>query len=61
MNLDEPPSQLAARTALASAMQRLGHSLVAHQVDTDRPHELSDVAERYTSTVQRGAPRDRAT
>ena len=61
MNLDEPPAQLAARTALASAMQRLGHSLVAHQVDTDLAVELAEVAERYTSTVQRGAPRDRAT
>ena len=57
MNLDEPPAQLAARTALASAMQRLGHSLVAHQVDTDLAVELAEVAERYTSTVQRGAPR----
>mgnify|MGYP003473222688 CR=1 FL=1 len=61
MNLDEPPAQLAARTALASAMQRLGHSLVARQVDTDLAVELAEVAERYTSTVQRGAPRDRAT
>ena len=52
MNLDEPPAQLAARTALASAMQRLGHSLVAHQVDTDLAVELAEVAERYTSTVQ---------
>lgn len=61
MNLDEPPEQLAARTALASAMQRLGHALVAHHVDPELAIELADIAERAASTVEQGARRDRAT
>lgn len=61
MNLDEPPEQLAARTALASAMQRLGHALVAHHVDADLALELTDVADRAAATVEQGARRDRAT
>jgi len=60
MNLDEPPEQLHARSALASAVQRLGHALVAHQVDPELATELAAVADRYASIVARGAKRDRA-
>lgn len=61
MNLDEPPEQLAARTALASAMQRPGHALVAHHVDAELATELADIAERAASAVEQGTRRDRAT
>jgi hypothetical protein len=61
VNPDETPTELAARADLATAMQQLGHALVGHRVDPTTATELAAVARRFTATVRRGEPRDRAT
>jgi acyl-coenzyme A thioesterase PaaI-like protein len=59
MNAAETPEELEARIELATAMQQLGHALVAHRIDPQRAAELTEFATTYADRVSRLPARDR--
>ena len=59
MNLDETPEELEARARMATALQRLGHSLVGHRVDADLAGRIADLAAAATEEVSARPARDR--
>jgi acyl-coenzyme A thioesterase PaaI-like protein len=60
MNLDETADELRARTRMASALQRLGHALVAHRLDRGVTDRVTGAAEALTFEVTARPVRDRA-
>ena len=48
-----------ARAALATAVRRLGHAIVGHEVDAAELHELAALIEARLPDLERGDPRDR--
>jgi acyl-coenzyme A thioesterase PaaI-like protein len=60
LNLDESPVELAARSQMATSLQRLGHALVGHRVDVDLAHRIAAVADDLAARVAERPTRDRA-
>ena len=48
-----------ARTAAASALRRLGHAIVGHQVDDDVFERITAAIERVVPEIESGEPRSR--
>jgi acyl-coenzyme A thioesterase PaaI-like protein len=59
MNLDETLDELDARTRMATALQRLGHSLLGHRVDIDLADRITATADSLIAEVQTRPTRDR--
>ena len=59
MNLDETDDELTARADMARALQRLGHALVGHRIDTDTATAITGAADAFHATVSAGPERDR--
>ena len=60
MNLDELPEELAARTRMAAALQRLGHALVGHRVDVEFAARVTDAVEMLAADAAKRPERDRS-
>jgi acyl-coenzyme A thioesterase PaaI-like protein len=60
--VDEPisPEDLEARTRASTALRRLGHSIVSHDVEPAALHDLADEVERRLAVVEAGEPRHRS-
>jgi hypothetical protein len=61
MNGLEDADLIAARTALATSLQRLGHALVAYRVSPTDAYDLADRARSWADRVVTGRRRDRST
>jgi acyl-coenzyme A thioesterase PaaI-like protein len=59
MNLDETADELDARVRMASAVQRLGHSLLRHRVDIDLAERVTKAANSLAADAAARPIRDR--
>ena len=59
MNLDETADELDARTRMATALQRLGHDLLGHRIDTELADRIRATAENLVAEVGTRPSRDR--
>jgi acyl-coenzyme A thioesterase PaaI-like protein len=59
MNLDETTQELDARTRMATALQRLGHSLLGHRIDIDLANRIAATADDLIAVVETRPARDR--
>jgi acyl-coenzyme A thioesterase PaaI-like protein len=61
VNLRESAAELESRTAMARALQQLGHALMSHRLDPDSSERITRMAEEALRVVQPLPERDRVT